>query len=228
MEAIIIAGGKGTRLQSVIKEIPKPMAPINGRPFLEYLLDYLMRSGCSKVILSVGYKYNVIYDHFGEKYKELKLQYAVEKEPLGTGGGIKLALTKAEYENVIVLNGDSFFNIDIALMMKSHEDSGSLITMAVKPMHDFDRYGSVGLDDSGCVKSFEEKVFCNYGLVNAGVYILNKHIFEIRDTLDSFSFEDFLQKNTETLSINAFSSESYFVDIGIPEDYEKAQKDLTS
>ncbi|MFX0195930.1 MAG: sugar phosphate nucleotidyltransferase, partial [Candidatus Hodarchaeota archaeon] len=108
-ETIILAGGSGTRLQKVVQDVPKPMADINGSPFLEYLLCYLNKQEIKKVILSVGYKYRVIQDYFGTEYKDLVLEYSIEKEPLGTGGGIKKALNLVKSDDVYIINGDTFF-----------------------------------------------------------------------------------------------------------------------
>ena len=129
MEAIILCGGLGTRLRSVIKDIPKPMADINGAPFLQILLEFLLRQGVKKVILAVSYKFEVIQGFFGSDFKGLKLIYSVENTPLGTGGAIKQALEFADENENFVLNGDTFFDIDLSVLKLLPE---SKITVALK------------------------------------------------------------------------------------------------
>lgn len=227
LEAIILAGGFGTRLQSVVKDVPKPMADINGKPFLEYLLVFLAKNGCKKVILSVGYKKESIIDFFKDSYLDMQVVYSVEDAPLGTGGAIRKAISLVDKDDVLVLNGDTFFLLDIAKMYEAHKKNGSKITMALKPMVDFDRYGSVSVDGDTIV-SFEEKGFKKEGLINAGAYLINRVLFQnLNELCDIFSFEkDFLEKYITTVKPTAFVQSGYFIDIGIPEDYEKAKETL--
>lgn len=147
MEVIILAGGLGTRLRSVVSEVPKCMAPVAGKPFLWYLLKYLTRYDVSKVILSVGYLRGVIFDWVEEMKDDFPFHfdYAIEEEPLGTGGGIRLALNKATTSDVVVLNGDTYFDVNLEELMKNHRLYSSAVTLALKPMCDFDRYGRVVL-----------------------------------------------------------------------------------
>ena len=119
-EAVILAGGFGTRLQSVVADVPKPMAPVNGKPFLQYILDYCIKQGIERVVLSTGYKHEVIFSFFGTQYNTITIQYAHEQEPLGTGGGIQFALQKCIDENVVVLNGDTFFDVDLQALESQH------------------------------------------------------------------------------------------------------------
>jgi D-glycero-alpha-D-manno-heptose 1-phosphate guanylyltransferase len=227
MEVIILAGGFGTRLQSVVKDVPKPMAEINGKPFLEYLLEYLSQYSITKIILSVGYKQDVIKEYFQNSYKHISLGYSCEDEPLGTGGAIKqaLKLIAPETKNVLVLNGDTFFQIDLQKLKKINDTLSADITISLKEMIDFDRYGAIKIE-SNLVKKFEEKKFYKKAYINAGVYMIKKNIF---DTLSEtkFSFEEFLEKNLALLKVCPYiSNKSYFIDIGIPEDYEKAKDDF--
>ena len=143
MEAIVLAGGMGTRLKSVVSDIPKPMAPVGGRPFLEYILNYLSRSGFNKVVLSVGFKWETIENYFGNKYREMSLDYAIEKLPLGTGGGIRLALEMCTSKEVFIFNGDTFFAVNISSLNESSLSEKHKIILALKSMENFDRYGSV-------------------------------------------------------------------------------------
>ena len=216
MEAIILCGGLGTRLKSVVKDLPKPMANINGKPFLQILLEFLARQGFERVILAVSYKFEVIQDFFSNDFKGMKLIYSVEQSPLGTGGGLRQALNLAKESEVFVLNGDSFFDINLRALKLEGQ---SKISLALKKMKKFDRYGEVRLDERGFISSFREKEFVEEGLINAGIYLLKKDIFEGFALEDSFSFEEFLQANFKALNAFGISFDEYFKDIGVPEDY---------
>lgn len=214
MQAIVLAGGLGTRLRSVVQDLPKPMAPINGKPFLAFVLEYLKKQGIAEVILSVSYKYELIQEYFKDEFEGMKIRYNVEKELLGTGGAIKDAL-KLIQNQVYVLNGDTIFDIDLKKLVLN----GSKICIALKQMQNFDRYGTVNVDEQGIVTSFEEKVFKKQGLINGGIYLLKKDIFDEFSLEKKFSFEEFLQENYKLLKIQTQIFDDYFIDIGIPEDY---------
>ncbi|MBP1991145.1 nucleotidyltransferase family protein [Paenibacillus eucommiae] len=226
MEAIVLAGGKGTRLQTVISDVPKPMALIKGKPFLCYILDELSHQGFSKVIISVGYKKELIIDYFGEDYRNLKIQYAEEFEPLGTGGAIKKALELTSEANLFVLNGDTYFDVDYKSLMKQQIESKADLTIVLKEMKNIDRYGTVVTEGSRVVK-FNEKQPAATGKINGGIYLLKRYIFKQLDLPEKFSFEsDFMQVYYDKLEFFGYISDGYFIDIGIPEDYYKAQKEL--
>ncbi|EJW1429897.1 nucleotidyltransferase family protein, partial [Campylobacter jejuni] len=214
MQAIILCGGLGTRLKSVIKDIPKPMAPINDKPFLEFIFEHLKKQGIKEVILAVSYKYEVIKEYFKDEFLGIKIKYSIEKEPLGTGGAIKEALKFVKNE-AYVLNGDTIFDIDLKKLVLND----SKICITLKQMQNFDRYGTVNVDDQGIVTSFEEKVFKKQGLINGGIYLLKKDIFDKFDLEKKFSFEEFLQENYIKLKARAEIFDDYFIDIGVPEDY---------
>jgi len=219
-QAIIIAGGFGTRLQSVIKDLPKPMADINGKPFLEYLLNFLKKQGIKKVILSVGYKYKMIVDYFGENFSGINIVYSIEEEPLGTGGAIKKALNYIDYNDVFVLNGDTFFDINLSEFYKFHIGKKSDLSIGLKIMRNSDRYGIVEVDDDFKIKNFIEKRYSDKALINAGVYILKKDFLLTLNPPDKFSFEkDFLERYYRTYAFYGFPSDASFIDIGIPSDY---------
>ena len=220
MEAIVLAGGLGTRLRSVVSDVPKPMAPINDKPFLEYILEFLNHQNIKKVILSVGYKWEVIKDYFGNKYKDIELVYNIEKEQLGTGGAIKDSLKLVENNNVYVLNGDTFFDVDLSNM----ELKDNLIEIALKPMKNFDRYGVVEIDENGYIQNFKEKSYYNQGFINGGIYLLKREIFDDFNLPKKFSFEEFLENNFKNLKAKGKIFDGYFIDIGIPEDYEKVKR----
>ncbi|EIN8667452.1 nucleotidyltransferase family protein [Campylobacter coli] len=219
MQAIVLAGGLGTRLKSVVQDLPKPMAPINGKPFLAFVLEYLKKQGITEVILSVSYKYELIQECFKDEFDGMKIRYNIEKELLGTGGAIKDAL-KFIQNQAYVLNGDTIFDIDLKKLVLND----SKICIALKQMQNFDRYGTVNVDDQGIVISFEEKVFKKQGLINGGIYLLKKDIFDEFDLGKKFSFEEFLQSNCNALKIQTQIFDDYFIDIGVPQDYKLFKK----
>ena len=227
MEAIILAGGFGTRLKDVIGAQPKCMAPVNGKPFLAYLFDYLDRQHCTRVIMSLGYKKNIIIDWMEEQDVMFELDYIIESEPLGTGGGIFAAIEDAETDDVIVVNGDTLFNVNLRDMMKFHTAKKAATTIALKEMHNFDRYGIVQTDNNSIITAFEEKKQMEQGLINGGTYIINKETFLKKNLPEKFSFEkEYLEKYAAEKKFYGFNSDSYFIDIGIPEDYTRAQQDF--
>lgn len=221
MEAIILAGGFGTRLKGIINNIPKPMAPINNKPFLEYIFSYLRQEGINKVILSVGYKKEVIKKYFGKEFNGIKIIYSEENKPLKTGGAIKKALKFADTDNVFILNGDTFFKVNLKKMYNFHFKKKAYLTIAVKRMENIHRYGTLTFDKEFKVTSFHEKIFKNYGYINGGIYIINKKLKFPEENI--FMFEDFI-KNLQ--NVYAFVSNNYFIDIGIKEDYFKAKEEL--
>ena len=224
--AIVLAGGLGTRLRSVINDLPKPMAPVNGKPFLHYIFQYLKSERITDVILSVGYKNEVIKDFFGEEYLGIKVRYSIEEEPLGTGGGIKQAFDLIEGA-AYVLNGDTFFGLPLWALQEYYFETGSDITLAIKPLENFDRYGTVQMDECFRITKFDEKKFVNKGFINGGIYFFDKKLFEKVEVEQKFSFEkDILERYTGELKFTGKVFDGYFIDIGIPEDYNKAQHDF--
>lgn len=224
--AIILAGGLGTRLRSVIADLPKPMAEINGKPFLHYVFLYLKKEKISEAVLAVGYQSHIIESHFGNRYLGVNIQYSREDKPLGTGGGIKRAFELVK-DHAYVLNGDTFFDIDLSLLQDFHFDHSADISLALKPMKNFDRYGTVELADNRIV-SFHEKQYCKEGLINGGVYFFEKNIFSTVAE-EKFSFEkSILEKFVTEKNISGRVFDDYFIDIGIPEDFAQAQVDFRS
>jgi D-glycero-alpha-D-manno-heptose 1-phosphate guanylyltransferase len=223
LEAIVLAGGLGTRLRSVITDLPKPMAPIGDKPFLEYILKYLQKNGISKVILSVGYKWETIKEYFGNSFENIELIYSIEDAPLGTGGAIKKAMSEVVSEKVYIINGDTFFDVDLkSLILKDN----SKLMLSLKHMEKFDRYGCVKSDANNLVIAFTEKGYKEIGNINGGIYLASKDIFNGFNLKNMFSFEDFMQNNFKQLNISSTVFDNYFIDIGIPEDYEKAQNEM--
>lgn len=227
-EAIILAGGFGTRLASVV-DVPKPMAPINDIPFLEYILNYLAKHHVTKIHLAVGYKHQVILDYFGKQYKSCELNYVVEDTPLGTGGAIKKALAEVESDKVFIINGDTLFDVDLAQMEEEFNSNHAAVSLALKPMQNFDRYGVVEIDSSNKILAFKEKQYCENGAINGGIYLLKSNVFEGLDFPEQFSLEqDYFDVYCSQTNFFGFISDTYFIDIGIPTDYAKAQEELPS
>ncbi len=227
MEAIILAGGLGTRLRTAVSELPKAMAPIHGRPFLEILFDFLIKNGVDRLILSVGYKSEAIKDHFGNKYRDVELVYSLEETQLGTGGAVALAMAFVQGEHVIVANGDSFFLADFDGLIKSHLKSRADISLSLKPMKNFSRYGTVILDGENRIKAFEEKRDVSEGIINGGLYVFNTASFMALNMSGKFSLErDVFENKVDQLYLNGFITDGYFIDIGIPADFQKAQIEL--
>jgi D-glycero-alpha-D-manno-heptose 1-phosphate guanylyltransferase len=226
VEAIVLAGGLGTRLAARLSGVPKPMAPVAGRPFLEILLNQLADAGCGRVLLSVGHLGAVIQDYFGASFRNMEVDYAVEESPLGTGGAIRLALVQTTEKAVLVLNGDTFLDADYDAMMRFHADAGATLTMAVARQADISRYGGVVVK-AGRVVSFEEKGRTGPGWINAGAYVLQRDIAWPAHLPEKFSFErDFLAPEIDRIRPAAYEVEGFFLDIGVPEDLDRAQTEL--
>ena len=188
MQAIVLAGGLGTRLRSVVPDLPKPMAPVAGRPFLAWILDRLVDADFERAVLAVGYRHEVIRDHFGEAYHGMALYYSIENTPLGTGGAIRLAADHVTASEVFVLNGDTYLVLDYRAMLAAHRQSASRLSVAVCSVPDVSRYGALELD-SGHVHGFLEKGRTGPGLINAGVYLLASDILRQIPAGKPFSFE---------------------------------------
>ena len=235
-QAIILAGGLGTRLRSVISAIPKCMAPVAGKPFLFYVIEYLKKQGIDKFIFSLGYKSEIIIDYINDQYPRpnvssgramLNIQFSVEEEPLGTGGAIKLACGMATEKNILILNGDTLFKADVKKLFAAHHKNEADCTLALKPMHNFDRYGLVEINEDNFIASFKEKQQYESGFINGGIYILNTTKFLQEELPAKFSFEkDYLEQYVDKRKMYGLVQDEYFIDIGIPEDYERAQNEL--
>ncbi|MFB6319810.1 nucleotidyltransferase family protein [Saccharicrinis sp. FJH54] len=225
-EAIILAGGLGTRLKSVISDIPKPMAEVAGKPFLEYIFMYVKRYKIERIVLSVGYRYEVIKAYFGTSFLDMELVYAIEDEPLGTGGGIQNALKKVTSESVFLINGDTFFNVDLGKLESYFTSQDFDLCFALRPMKNFDRYGEVVVGEDRVV-DFNEKRLVKEGLINGGVYLLRADIFEKTGLSGKFSFEtDYLAEYKDVHKFGYIINNTYFIDIGIPEDYNRAHQEI--
>lgn len=224
-EAIILAGGLGTRLRTVVADLPKCMAPVDGVPFLHFIVMLLEKKGIKRFIFSLGYKHKMITDYLDHVFPGLEALYIIEEEQLGTGGAIRLSAQATESDDVFVLNGDTLFNIDLAGLAEFHDSTGSHCSLALKPMNRFDRYGSVELLPNGAIKAFHEKRFCEQGNINGGVYALHLPAFLGDDLPEKFSFEKWLESNTGQKQLFGQAYDNYFIDIGIPGDYKKFRND---
>lgn len=223
LEAIVLAGGLGTRLKSIVSDLPKPMAPVAGRPFLEILLSSLAVNGFQRVILSVGHMADKIIDHFGDEYKGMEIVYSCESQPLGTGGAIRLAIAKAISDHVFIFNGDTFVEFDVAAANQVWEESSRHVVVGAM-VEDTARYGRMLISGSK-VTGFQEKGVEGKGLINAGCYILDVGVLDNVPVGEKFSFEEvFLNRVSDDEMLDAFITEGLFIDIGVPDDYERAQE----
>lgn len=225
-EAIVLVGGLGTRLRSVVGDLPKCMAPVNGIPFINFIVSYLRNEGIQKFIFSLGYKHEIISAYLDKSFPEINKIYVIEELPLGTGGAIKKAVLEVKGKDVIIINGDTLFNIDLAQLSNAHRDFSGDCTIALKQMTMFSRYGTVELNSDLSVKAFNEKKYCEKGMINGGIYALDVTDFLQQPLGEIFSFEnEFLQKNAGAKKFYGMESDHYFIDIGIPEDFNKFQQD---
>lgn len=228
IDAIILAGGLGTRLQRVVPQVPKTLAPILGTPFLQILLDQLQEAKCiSKIILALGYKAEMVADFIP---KGLPLELSIEKEPLGTGGAVLLALPKVSSEDFLVINGDTFFGIDFDQFYAFHREKNSPATIAVRyEEEDASRYGSIAICEEQTILHFEEKSEDRKpGWISGGIYLIKKSTLDFFNAGNNYSIEKdffpFLLKNR----MFAYPSSELFIDIGTAQSYERAQSILQS
>jgi D-glycero-alpha-D-manno-heptose 1-phosphate guanylyltransferase len=225
-EAIVLAGGLGTRISSVVADRPKVMAQVGGRPFVEFLLGRMARQGLTRVILATGHLHALLEAHFGERWGGLEICYSREDRPLGTGGAVWKALEMAVADDVFVLNGDTFFDIDLLALFRCHRTLAADATLALKPMRNFERYGAVDLK-AGRIIRFREKRKTDQGLINGGVYLIDRGLPAQFPMAGRFSLEsDFFEQKVEEITIGGFVSDGYFIDIGLPEDLARAQLEL--
>lgn len=222
-DAIVLAGGLGTRLQKIVSDVPKPLAPIKGTPFLDLLLSSLVASGqVDQIILAIGYKAELIRAYYA--HSPLPLLFSEETTPLGTAGALKQALPLAKTEEVWVLNGDSFFDISFEKMTLVHQAKKADLTMACKAVEEVSRYGSVAFDEEGRICSFQEKEAARgKGWINGGIYLMKKSLL---DPFSAFSLEKEVFPTLLNKRIFAYPSSGLFIDIGTEESYLQAQSVL--
>ena len=225
MEAIVLAGGFGTRLAHIVSDVPKPMASVSGRPFLEYILTDLVQNGVDHIVIAVHHMKETIMNYFGNTYQGAAIDYSVEEIPLKTGGAIKKALSLCREDRVLIINGDTFYKVPLRDMLHHAQNVGTPICIAVREMTNFSRYGKADVSEDGFITAFHEKELCAKGYINGGIYAIEKNVLDKYPQV--FSIEELCFPNMlADRKIAAFVSNAYFIDIGIPEDYARAQKDF--
>ncbi len=225
VEVIILAGGKGTRLRDIVSDVPKPMAPINGVPFLEVLIASLEKQGFKNFRLSIGYMAESIQTHFSQdKFNHLNLSYTFEEEPLGTGGAIQKSIQESSFSEFIVMNGDSYSECDFEKFISIN---GSY-KIVLNEVEDASRYGSVEINKNNQVVAFlEKKQDIGKAFINSGIYFFSKEILSFLPEGRSSIETDVFPKLLKEKSIQAYKTTGKFIDIGIPDDYQKAQTYLS-
>lgn len=222
MEGIVLAGGFGTRLRQVVPDLPKPMAPVAGRPFLEIVLSTLARKGFTRIVFSLGFMSEKIITHFGNRYSGMELVYEVEPQPLGTGGAVRAALARCETDHVFVFNGDTYLDLEVAELESLWQSRHHPVIVA-RNVPDTTRFGRVELCD-GWISAFLEKGMTGPGLINAGCYVLPRHALDDFPLNQAFSLEtEYFAKNLHSVRFDCFVTHGSFIDIGVPDDYALAQ-----
>lgn len=225
--ALILAGGLGTRLRPVVNDLPKPLAPVNGKPFLHYILHTLANQQIERCVLSVGYKAELIHQTFGNNYAGMIIDYVIEQEPLGTGGALRLAAQHI-HNDFFLLNGDTLAELSLTDLARFHQQHQADITLSLVSVNNLSRYGSVILDPDARVSGFAEKQpNGGSGLINAGVYCITQQaLTNMPPVGEKFGLEHFLENHLKKLAVFGTINTGYFIDIGIPEDYQRAQHDF--
>lgn len=223
-EAIVLVGGLGTRLRSVVSDVPKPLAPVAGRPFLAWVLDGLAAQGIRRVILATGYMSGVVEEVVGERWGQVEVVYSVEDEPLGTGGAVRNALARLQGDAVHVANGDTFLRYSLSGLEDAAALAGAFASIALARVDDVSRYGAVETGADGRVVAFREKGRAGPGLINAGCYFLGRDALHALPSTPVFSLEtDFLVPHASQGRLSAYTHTEAFIDIGVPEDFARAQ-----
>jgi D-glycero-alpha-D-manno-heptose 1-phosphate guanylyltransferase len=222
-EAIILVGGLGTRLRPVVPDLPKPMAPVGGRPFLAFLLDALARHAFRRIVLATGFRGDQIQRVMTDRWQGMDLVYSHEAEPLGTGGAIAQAARLLHGGACFVLNGDTYIELDFSTFHRLAASAGGRLGIAVAHVSDVARYGAVMVEgDRVC--GFSEKGRSGSGYINAGAYWMSRRLFAVLPRDRAFSFEaDVLVPLAEGERVAAYTATAHFIDIGVPEGYFRAQ-----
>lgn len=224
IDAIILAGGMGTRLRGVVADRPKVLATVKERPFLTHLLDQLAAAQIESVVLSTGYMADQIESVIGKTYGGMSIHYSREQELLGTAGGLRLALYKTASDPVFALNGDSFCAVDFNQFYEFHCAKQARATILLTRVEDTSRFGRVEIDDEGAVRNFEEKGGAiSPGWINAGVYCLARSVVENLPAGKALSIERDVFPSLIGLGLWAFRGDGAFIDIGTPQSYGEAQ-----
>ena len=229
MEAIILAGGLGTRLRSVVNDRPKPMALIQGRPFMEYVARELVRSGITRIVFAVGYKGSMVEEHFGNgETFGFQALYAYEETLLGTAGAIRNAGQLIQGPEFFVLNGDTFYQIDYTRLTRCRQKLNLDMALVLRRVSDVSRYGEAVLDESGRLKAFNEKTAQKRpGTINGGIYLMKRELLEtIPQGKVSLENDMIPQWMAQGRPLGGLVNDGYFIDIGIPEAYFQFQEDV--
>ncbi len=228
MQAIILAGGLGTRLRSVVSDRPKPMALVEGKPFLEYVICTLKKNGIDEIIFAVGYKGSMVEEYFGDgAWLGIKTRYAYEEELLGTAGAIKNAGKYVNEDKFFVLNGDTFYQMDYGDLSRIREEKNLEMALVLRTVPDISRYGAARITD-GMLTAFNEKNGnTGAGTINGGVYLMNRTLLkEIPDGKVSLENDCIPKWMSEGRRLGGIVNDGYFIDIGVPDDYFRFQEDV--
>ena len=224
---MILSGGMGTRLKGAVPDLPKVMASVAGHPFIYYLIKNLENKGIIHFVFLLGYKHEVVIKYLEDHFNYLEKTYVIETMPLGTGGAIQNGLKYCREKTIAITNGDTYFDIDLSKMEEIHFLHSSDCTLSLKPMKNYDRYGSVIFNKDFLLIDFIEKRYTIEGYINGGFYLIDKNSFSKHSFDNVFSFEkDYLENKLLIKNMYVSVHESYFIDIGIPEDYSKAQHEM--
>lgn len=227
--AVLLAGGFGTRLRSALPALPKPLAPVRGRPFISYLLDRLASAGWTRAILCLHYKSEQIIETLGDRHGSMTLEYSVETEPLGTGGATRLALPLVNAPRFLLLNADSFCAAPLTEFAAFHRAHGKPASIASVRVPDASRYGRLELAADGRVSAFKEKnASSGAGPINAGIYLLESTLAERIPTGRPVSLEAEMFPAWLPLGLMAWETSAPFIDIGTPESYARVENYLES
>ena len=225
LAAVILAGGRGTRLQSVVADRPKPLAPVAGRPFLSYLLDQVADAGVTQVVLSTGYLAEQFADAIGSVYRGMKIVYAQESEPLGTGGAIRFASKQADADQLLIMNGDSYCDADLQAYLEWHRAGGQDVSLMLVRVNDASRYGTVEIGADGRITAFlEKRPDAVPGNINAGVYLLRQELLEQLPHGPCSIERDIFPAWLKQRRVMGWVTDGAFIDIGIPSDYERSHE----
>lgn len=227
LTAVILAGGLGTRLRSAVPDLPKPMAPVNGRPFLEYLMDYWVEQGIRRFILSVGYLREIIITHFGDTYHGARIDYVSEETPLGTGGALLQAVRSIPRdEYFLMLNGDTYFAVDLPALLGYAQECAADCCFSLFRANEVDRYMSIDVAGNGSITNLKSGRSVIGSLANGGVYCMRRNVLmeENYPPDQRFSFEDEILPAAQSARRRLFGREfdASFIDIGVPADYQRA------
>jgi len=223
MTAVILAGGLGTRLRTVVADRPKVMAEVHGRPFICYLLNQLTVAGIRRIVLCTGYMAETVRALLGDRYNGAELLYSVESKPLGTGGALRLALPLLTSDPVLVMNGDSFCAVELRQFAAEHSRRRAAASLALAEVTDISRYGAVTTAPNGAVTSFEEKgAREGKGLINAGIYLLARDRIAAIPPDEMISLERDIFPGLIGSGLYGSAQSGKFIDIGVPEDYRAA------